>query len=172
MDDCDCPNGSHTLKGWNVSFGEEMNEDLLPAQILKIPQSFPEEKKPIPLEISTKTEPETQKPTIKGILPNLGSQVPSGEEKVKRNTSGNLKINAPQQGQPVIVIDGPSVATRHGKNQAFSTLGLNIAISHFEKKGYDVVAFVPEYYFQRKPPKPSEKMVRLISANYCIFGLI
>jgi len=51
----------------------------------------------------------------------------------------------------MIVIDGPNVARKHGKDTVFSSEGIKIAIDYYLKKGHDVVVFVPEQYTKKKP---------------------
>lgn len=46
---------------------------------------------------------------------------------------------------PIVLIDGPNVAMRHG-NGKFSSKGIKYAIEYYLSKGYDVKAFIPEQY--------------------------
>jgi hypothetical protein len=51
----------------------------------------------------------------------------------------------------LIIIDGPNVARKHGKDTEFSTEGLNIALKYWTDRGHDAIAFLPEHYVKRKP---------------------
>lgn len=46
---------------------------------------------------------------------------------------------------PIVLIDGPNVAMRHG-NGKFSSKGIKYAIEYYLSKGYEVKAIIPEQY--------------------------
>ena len=56
-----------------------------------------------------------------------------------------------EEKKQLIVLDGPNVAKKHGKDQEFSTDGIKIAINYWNERGHDCLAFVPEHYVRRKP---------------------
>ena len=45
-----------------------------------------------------------------------------------------------------VVIDAPNVAIRHGKQKAFSSRGVEIALDYWQRQGHDAVGFLPQYY--------------------------
>lgn len=47
---------------------------------------------------------------------------------------------------PVVVVDAPNVAMRHGLNLRFSSKGVQLALDFFIRAGHKVVAFLPDYY--------------------------
>lgn len=48
--------------------------------------------------------------------------------------------------KPMIVLDGPNVAMRHGKGKVFSCAGIQHAIVHYQSRGHTVVVILPESY--------------------------
>jgi hypothetical protein len=48
---------------------------------------------------------------------------------------------------PLIVLDSPNIAMRHGLNSRFSCLGLRIVFDFFLHMGHKVIGFLPDYYF-------------------------
>ncbi len=46
--------------------------------------------------------------------------------------------------KPVIVVDGPNVAMRHGKGKLFSCMGIQLAIVYYQKLGHSVFVCLPE----------------------------
>lgn len=98
--------------------------------------------------------------TKRGIL-----EVPPGLLKSEANKHKTDNVRSPPRRKPkntatatnlntskklLIVIDGPNVAMKHGKKSYFSVEGLKIAIQYYISRGYDAVAFVPEYIATRK----------------------
>jgi hypothetical protein len=63
-----------------------------------------------------------------------------------------------EEKKSTIVLDGPNIAMRHGKQKQFSVQGIAIALEYFQKLGHEVVAFVPDHYLTRKPPPSSVPM--------------
>jgi len=51
----------------------------------------------------------------------------------------------------LILVDGPNVARKHGKDLEFSTEGLDIVLKYWNSRGHDAIAFLPEHYVKRKP---------------------
>lgn len=47
---------------------------------------------------------------------------------------------------PLIVVDAPNVAMRHGLNSKFSCNGIKLALNFFHSAGHKVIAFLPDYY--------------------------
>mmetsp|Transcript_3015 Transcript_3015/g.4597 ORF Transcript_3015/g.4597 Transcript_3015/m.4597 type:complete len:1289 (-) Transcript_3015:431-4297(-) len=47
---------------------------------------------------------------------------------------------------PLIVIDAPNVAMRHGINAKFSCRGIKLALDFFHAAGHRVIAFLPDHY--------------------------
>ena len=47
---------------------------------------------------------------------------------------------------PLIVVDAPNVAMRHGLNAKFSCKGIQLALNFFHSAGHKVIAFLPDYY--------------------------
>eukprot|EP00026_Physarum_polycephalum_P002863 Phypoly_transcript_02872.p1 GENE.Phypoly_transcript_02872~~Phypoly_transcript_02872.p1 ORF type:complete len:594 (+),score=115.49 Phypoly_transcript_02872:625-2406(+) len=70
------------------------------------------------------------------------------------NSNENLNANADNASNKplLLVIDGPNVAMKHGK-KTFSVKGIQIAVNYYKSRGFDVVAFVPEYFATRKAPQ-------------------
>jgi hypothetical protein len=56
-----------------------------------------------------------------------------------------------KKGKHLIVIDGPNVARKHGKDTEFSSKGIKIALEYWNQLGHDAIAFVPQQYVKRKP---------------------
>eukprot|EP01103_Thecamoeba_quadrilineata_P003891 TRINITY_DN13628_c0_g1_i1.p1 TRINITY_DN13628_c0_g1~~TRINITY_DN13628_c0_g1_i1.p1 ORF type:complete len:476 (+),score=57.93 TRINITY_DN13628_c0_g1_i1:3-1430(+) len=50
----------------------------------------------------------------------------------------------------MIVIDGPNIAMKHGKNQVFSVIGIVSCLEYWNNKGYTPICFVPEHFVTRK----------------------
>lgn len=50
-----------------------------------------------------------------------------------------------------IVIDGPNIARRHGKETDYSGEGIKIALDYYNRRGHDAIAFLPQQYVKRKP---------------------
>lgn len=59
--------------------------------------------------------------------------------------------------KPEIVIDAPNVAMRHANNKKVSVRGIQLAIQYWQKKGHQVIAFIPEHYLHRKAPPPDKE---------------
>eukprot|EP00357_Protocruzia_adherens_P011238 CAMPEP_0114987488 /NCGR_PEP_ID=MMETSP0216-20121206/9036_1 /TAXON_ID=223996 /ORGANISM="Protocruzia adherens, Strain Boccale" /LENGTH=817 /DNA_ID=CAMNT_0002350093 /DNA_START=362 /DNA_END=2815 /DNA_ORIENTATION=+ len=85
----------------------------------------------------SESEEEIQEdPLDMGELPE-GLEVGGVESKV-------LKAGSPcKSSKGSIVLDGPNVAIQHGDTY-FSARGLKLAINYWAKRGYDVIAFLPE----------------------------
>lgn len=47
----------------------------------------------------------------------------------------------------MIIIDGQNVAIRHGQNY-FSCIGIKIVVDYWKKKGHEVIALLPDYFFK------------------------
>ena len=47
---------------------------------------------------------------------------------------------------PLIVVDCPNVAMRHGASLRFSCKGIQLALEFFHRAGHKVVGFLPDYY--------------------------
>lgn len=70
-----------------------------------------------------------------------------------RNNNNNTPVGESSlSSKPLIVIDGPNVAMKHGKKN-FSVKGINIALEYYRSRGFDAMAFVPEYFATRKAPQ-------------------
>lgn len=83
--------------------------------------------------------------------PHRGGMLQVSEAQTKPVQQQQKPKLAPQT-LPPIVIDGPNVAVKHsGKKSTLSVAGIRIAIEYYQRRGHDVVAFVPEYYYTRKP---------------------
>jgi hypothetical protein len=50
------------------------------------------------------------------------------------------------QPKPLIVIDAPNVAMRHGRQKKFSSLGVRLCAQYWQREGHKVIAFLPDYY--------------------------
>jgi hypothetical protein len=46
---------------------------------------------------------------------------------------------------------------RHANNKKVSVRGIHLAIQYWEKKGHQVIAFIPEHYLNRKAPPPDKE---------------
>lgn len=68
--------------------------------------------------------------------------VPRPRSSPQRNKSHNKG----KKTTPLIVIDGPNVAMKHGKKKNFSVAGLTIALRYYTSRGFDALAFVPEVW--------------------------
>ena len=53
----------------------------------------------------------------------------------------------------LIVIDGPNVGEKFGGNSGFKTEGIDIVIDYYEKRGHDVIVFIPQHFIERKKKK-------------------
>ena len=70
---------------------------------------------------------------------------PTGVGKSK-GSKGSLPYQLPAKSNgelPLVVIDAPNVAMRHGINAKFSCLGIKLAIDFFHRAGHRVVSFLP-----------------------------
>ena len=158
MEEAVCPDeqNEHTLKGWTVSMGEELAEDLCSAQIFKIfnVSSLVPLAKPLsPVEIVPrveKSEEVSKEPKEGGILKISKNAVSANETKTAKRTNSHNK--------KVVVVDGPNVARKHGKKDNVSVCGIKLVIDFYEQRGFQVVVFLPEHYANRKPPKQSEQL--------------
>src|SRR5690348_15436412 len=61
------------------------------------------------------------------------------------------EASSEQRTKHLIVIDGPNVAKKHGKDQEFSSMGIKIALDYWNSHGHDAIAFIPEHYVRKKP---------------------
>lgn len=82
----------------------------------------------------------------------IGGLLPVNKDQLLKNLM-KKKLTAPKKEVPkhLIVIDGPNVAKRHGKETEFSAKGIKIAIDYWIERGHDAIAFIPEHYVKRKP---------------------
>jgi hypothetical protein len=56
--------------------------------------------------------------------------------------------------KPLIVIDGPNVACKHGRDQEISSEGIKLVLDYYTQRGHDAIAFLPQQYVRgRKNPK-------------------
>ena len=69
-----------------------------------------------------------------------------GARHEKQMRKGPPAKSNPSNPPPLIVIDAPNVAMRHGLNAKFSCKGIKLAIDFFKAAGHKVVAFLPDYY--------------------------
>jgi hypothetical protein len=71
------------------------------------------------------------------------------EVKVKSIEQGLMHLNQREirKDKTLIVADGRNVAIKHGKNEYFSTKGLEIMVKYWSGKGYSVVIILPDYCF-------------------------
>eukprot|EP01088_Endostelium_zonatum_P008165 TRINITY_DN2079_c0_g1_i2.p1 TRINITY_DN2079_c0_g1~~TRINITY_DN2079_c0_g1_i2.p1 ORF type:complete len:925 (-),score=308.71 TRINITY_DN2079_c0_g1_i2:55-2829(-) len=53
--------------------------------------------------------------------------------------------------KPLVVIDGPNVAMKHGKQKLLSVKGIQIVSKYYRDLGYDTICFIPQSYVTRKP---------------------
>ena len=63
--------------------------------------------------------------------------------------------------KPLIVIDAPNVAIRHGRSQTFSCRGIEIAIAFWARRGHRAVAFLPEFHLNYDSVGASKRSVEL-----------
>jgi hypothetical protein len=52
--------------------------------------------------------------------------------------------------RPIVVLDGPNVAMRHGRGKTFSSVGIQHAILYYQTRGHRVVAILPESYLDEE----------------------
>lgn len=62
---------------------------------------------------------------------------------------------------PLVVIDVPNVAMRHGLNKKFSCKGVQMAMEYFRTAGHRVLGFLPDYYLDEKRTNGLERAKRL-----------
>lgn len=73
--------------------------------------------------------------------------VPASQQRGTRQARKGPPVKSnPSSPPPLIVIDAPNVAMRHGLNAKFSCKGIKLAIDFFKAAGHKVVAFLPDYY--------------------------
>ncbi len=91
-----------------------------------------------------------------GAIPNGTHE--TGDKKHRNRNKVRRSPSAPsgKQQKCMIVLDGPNVAMKHGKQKVFSISGLKIAIEYWEKRGHEVVAFMPQHFATRKAPAGQE----------------
>ena len=53
---------------------------------------------------------------------------------------------APSSAKPLIVIDGPNVAIKHGQRAKFSSRGIQLALEYWQQRGHRALAFMPEHH--------------------------
>ena len=56
----------------------------------------------------------------------------------------------PPQTKPLIVIDGPNVAIKHGQRVRFSSRGIQLVIQYWQEQGHRALAFVPEKHLDER----------------------
>ena len=66
---------------------------------------------------------------------------------------------------PLIVVDAPNVAMRHGLNEKFSCKGIQLALNYFHGAGHDVIAFLPDYYLNFERVGELRRQARLKIGN-------
>ncbi|PRP81252.1 hypothetical protein PROFUN_02086 [Planoprotostelium fungivorum] len=50
----------------------------------------------------------------------------------------------------LIVLDGPNVAKKHGRDTDISSEGIQIALNYYNERGHDAICFLPQHYVKRK----------------------
>ncbi|CAM9695559.1 unnamed protein product [Ectocarpus sp. 4 AP-2014] len=68
---------------------------------------------------------------------------------------------APRSALPLVVIDVPNVAMRHGLNKKFSCTGVQMAVEYFRTAGHRVLGFLPDYYLDLKRTNGLERAKKL-----------
>ena len=71
-------------------------------------------------------------------------------------------------GKPLIVIDGPNVAIKHGQRTRFSCRGIQLVIEYWQAAGHRTLAFVPDSYlnFDRAGGSKRAASLGLSDAKY------
>lgn len=104
----------------------------------------------------------------------LGARLPPRTRYPQHREDGTRVVDLPPPSVRVFVIDAANVAVTHGKNQAFSSRGVEIALSHFSAQGHRVLAFLPFYYItaerhyrdsSKHTPDDVDVLQRLINAG-------
>jgi len=72
-----------------------------------------------------------------------------------KSSDSSSKSHDSSSKMPSVVIDGPNVAMKHGKKKNFSVEGVKIALQYYSSRGFDPIAFVPEYIATRKASAPT-----------------
>eukprot|EP00005_Dracoamoeba_jomungandri_P010311 CAMPEP_0174274876 /NCGR_PEP_ID=MMETSP0439-20130205/59511_1 /TAXON_ID=0 /ORGANISM="Stereomyxa ramosa, Strain Chinc5" /LENGTH=520 /DNA_ID=CAMNT_0015366919 /DNA_START=660 /DNA_END=2222 /DNA_ORIENTATION=+ len=67
------------------------------------------------------------------------------------NNSRKRRQKKSFQNKPVVILDAPNIAMKHGKNKRFSVAGIEIAAKYYQERGHDVVGFIPQHYATKKP---------------------
>lgn len=110
---------------------------------------FPEAISPNVDECSAKLDQKLSTPQQSSDKGLLRVNVPPAVVKKKNTSTRPIKLTKEVE-LPLIVIDTPNVAMRHGLNTKFSCRGIKLAIDFFHAAGHRVVAFLPV----GSPPKP------------------
>lgn len=85
--------------------------------------------------------------------PGRGSEaVSSVYSSMRLNSSGDI---------PLIVVDAPNVAMRHGLNAKFSCQGIKLALNFFHSAGHKVIAFLPDHYLNFERVGELRRLARL-----------
>eukprot|EP00808_Paulinella_micropora_P018302 g10239.t1 len=53
---------------------------------------------------------------------------------------------APPRPKPLVILDAPNIAMRHGNHKVFSTAGVQLAIEWYQRMGHPVLAFTPAFH--------------------------
>jgi hypothetical protein len=73
--------------------------------------------------------------------------------------------------KPMIVLDGPNVAMRHGKGKLFSCAGIQHAIVYYQNRGHTVLVILPEAYLDSERAamlkRASEKVQARVYLDVC-----
>jgi len=75
--------------------------------------------------------------------------IPPAAQAPPRRPQGSGKLTLPPNSKCLVVIDAPNVAMKHG-NRTFSTKGITLCVEYYQKRGHEVVAFLPEHYVNGK----------------------
>ncbi|KAL6049115.1 Translation inhibition and nonsense-mediated decay, variant 2 [Balamuthia mandrillaris] len=85
------------------------------------------------------------------------NQQPSGQASKQRRQRSRKKRK-----KIMVVLDGPNIAVRHGRQKEFSVKGIKLAIDYYKQRGHFVVAFLPQHYLTRKPGQGAIKLVEFL----------
>ncbi|EER16065.1 hypothetical protein Pmar_PMAR003528 [Perkinsus marinus ATCC 50983] len=78
----------------------------------------------------------------------LGDSVDRNTARVRCHAHGRDEMASEADYKPLVLIDGPNVANRHG-GQQFTCKGLQICVDYYVSRGHEVLVFLPDYLVNR-----------------------
>ena len=73
-------------------------------------------------------------------------QARRGPSSSARAPQSSAIARAPSSARPLVVVDGPNAAIKHGQRAKFSSRGIQLVLEYWQQRGHRALAFVPEHH--------------------------